>query len=59
MKKMYELKIRQLDSKIEGLEAENKEKDFLISELRKNIELLEKEVGTCEEKIEFLENTEK
>ena len=41
---MRELKVRQLESRIKGLEEENAEKDSLIAELRETIRLKEQEI---------------
>jgi predicted nucleic acid-binding Zn-ribbon protein len=51
--------VRQLESKISGLEDENKQCFSQISELRENIQLLEKEIKLNDEKISYLQNTEK
>ena len=40
-KKIHDLKVKQLESKIRGLEEENQEKDNLIAELRETIKLKE------------------
>lgn len=51
--------MRQLETKISGLEDENKQCFSQISELRENIQLLEKEIKLNDEKISYLQNTEK
>ena len=59
MKKINDLKVKQLESKIKGLEEENAEKDSLIAELRETIRLKELEIQRSNEKIAHLENTER
>lgn len=44
LKKMQDLKVRQLETTIDGLEEEGRQKDGLIAELKNNIDLLRKEV---------------
>lgn len=58
MRKINDLKSKQLLSKIKGLEEENQEKDNLITELRETIFLKEKEIKVSNEKILKLEKTE-
>lgn len=59
MKKIHDLKIKQLDSKIKGLEEENAEKDSLIEELRQTIRLKEQEIQASNQKISHLEKCER
>lgn len=53
------MKVRQLESKIIGLEEENRQCHSQSEELRENIKLLETEVKLNDEKISYLQNTEK
>ena len=59
VKKLFELKVKQLETTINALQEENKQKDGLIAELKNNIGLLEQEIKTTDEKISYLENNEK
>lgn len=58
-KKIHDLKVKQLESKVKGLEEENQEKDNLITELRETIRLKEQEIRASNDKISHLEKTEK
>jgi uncharacterized coiled-coil protein SlyX len=49
--------VKQLESKIRGLEEENTEKDNLIDELRQTIALKEREIVASNDKIAHLEKT--
>ena len=51
---MSELKSRQFEAKIKGLEEENAQKDSLIEELRQTIILKEKEIKASNDKIAHL-----
>jgi uncharacterized coiled-coil protein SlyX len=51
--------VKQLESKIRGLEEENTEKDNLIDELRQTIALKEREIVASNDKIAHLEKTER
>lgn len=51
--------MKQLNTTIKALEDENKEKDRLVEELKSNIGTLEQEIKATDEKVAFLENTEK
>ena len=53
-RKMSELKSRQFEAKIKGLEEENAQKDSLIEELRQTIILKEKEIKASNDKIAHL-----
>lgn len=59
MRKINELKTKQLEAKIKGLEEENSEKEGLIEELRQTITLKEKEIKASNDKIAHLEKTER
>ena len=48
------MKVKQLETKIKGLEEENTEKDNLIIELRETIKIKEKEIKASDEKISLL-----
>ncbi len=58
MKKIHDLKVKQLESKIKGLEEENAEKDSLIAELRETIRLKDDEIKASNLKIVNLEKIE-
>lgn len=59
MKKINDLKVKQLETKIKGLTEENAEKDGLIEELRQTISIKENEIRQSNDKISHLERTEK
>lgn len=59
MRKVQELKNKQFETTIRGLEEEGKQKDSLIKELKDNIDLLGKELKNTEEKVLLLEANER
>ena len=56
---MGELRNKQFEAKIKGLEEESAEKERLIEELRQTIALREEEVKASDDKIAHLERTER
>lgn len=59
LKKIHELKTKQFETKISGLQAEIADNQALIAELRETISQKEREIKAGNEKISHLEKTER